>query len=158
MAIGPVIKNGFYYDIDCHKSFNVEDLSAIENKINELIKKNYDVIRKVVTPKEALDVFKKRNEPYKQEIINEIPEGEEIALYFHEEYIDMCRGPHVPNTKFLKHFKLTKVSGAYWREILIIKCCKEFMVPLGIQKNSLTLILKKLKKLKKTIIENSESN
>ena len=115
MAIGPVIKNGFYYDIDCDKSFNVEDLSAIENKINELIKKNYDVIRKVVTPKEALDVFKKRNEPYKQEIINEIPEGEEIALYFHEEYIDMCRGPHVPNTKFLKHFKLTKVSGAYWR-------------------------------------------
>ena len=115
MAIGPVIKNGFYYDIDCDKSFNVEDLYAIENKINELIKKNYDVIRKVVTPKEALDVFKKRNEPYKQEIINEIPEGEEIALYFHEEYIDMCRGPHVPNTKFLKHFKLTKVSGAYWR-------------------------------------------
>ena len=115
MAIGPVIKNGFYYDIDCDKSFNVEDLSAIENKINELIKKNYDVIRKVVTPEEALDVFKKRNEPYKQEIINEIPEGEEIALYFHEEYIDMCRGPHVPNTKFLKHFKLTKVSGAYWR-------------------------------------------
>ena len=115
MAIGPVIKNGFYYDIDCDKSFNVEDLSAIENKIKELIKKNYDVIRKVVTPKEALDVFKKRNEPYKQEIINEIPEGEEIALYFHEEYIDMCRGPHVPNTKFLKHFKLTKVSGAYWR-------------------------------------------
>ena len=115
MAIGPVIKNGFYYDIDCEKSFNVEDLSAIEHKINELIKKNYDVIRKVVTPKEALDVFKKRNEPYKQEIINEIPEGEEIALYFHEEYIDMCRGPHVPNTKFLKHFKLTKVSGAYWR-------------------------------------------
>ena len=115
MAIGPVIKNGFYYDIDYKKSFNVEDLSAIENKIKELIKKNYDVIRKVVTPKEALDVFKKRNEPYKQEIINEIPEGEEIALYFHEEYIDMCRGPHVPNTKFLKHFKLTKVSGAYWR-------------------------------------------
>ena len=115
MAIGPVIKNGFYYDIDCQKSFNVEDLSAIENKIKELIKKNYDVIRKVVTPKEALDVFKKRDEPYKQEIINEIPEGEEIALYFHEEYIDMCRGPHVPNTKFLKHFKLTKVSGAYWR-------------------------------------------
>ena len=115
MAIGPVIKNGFYYDIDCEKSFNVEDLSTIENKIKELIKTNYDVIRKVVTPKEALDVFKKRNEPYKQEIINEIPEGEEIALYFHEEYIDMCRGPHVPNTKFLKHFKLTKVSGAYWR-------------------------------------------
>ncbi len=115
MAIGPVIKNGFYYDIDCEKTFNVEDLTAIENKIVELTKKNYEVVRKVVTPKEALDVFKKRNEPYKQEIINEIPAGEEIALYFHEEYVDMCRGPHVPNTKFLKYFKLTKVSGAYWR-------------------------------------------
>ena len=115
MAIGPVIKNGFYYDIDCEKSLSIEDLTAIENKIAELTRKNYEVIRKVVTPKEALDVFKKRNEPYKQEIISEIPDGEEIALYFHEEYVDMCRGPHVPNTKFLKHFKLTKVSGAYWR-------------------------------------------
>ena len=115
MAIGPVIKNGFYYDIDCEKTFSIEDLAAIEKKIIELTKKNYNVVRKVVTPKEALDVFTKRNEPYKQEIIKEIPDGEEIALYFHEEYVDMCRGPHVPNTKFLKHFKLTKVSGAYWR-------------------------------------------
>ena len=81
MAIGPVIKNGFYYDIDCQKSFNVEDLSAIENKIKELIKKNYDVIRKVVTPKEALDVFKKRNEPYKQEIINEIQNDSKNKLF-----------------------------------------------------------------------------
>ena len=115
MAIGPVIKNGFYYDIDCDKPLSVDDLSVIEKKINELTKSNYEVIRKVVTPKEALDVFKKREEPYKQEIIKEIPEGEEIALYYHQEYIDMCRGPHVPNTKFLKYFKLTKVSGAYWR-------------------------------------------
>ncbi len=115
MAIGPVIKNGFYYDIECEKSLNIEDLSLIEKKINELIKLNYDVIRKVVLPKEALKVFKDRGEPYKQEIVKEIPEGEEIALYYHQEYIDMCRGPHVPNTKFLKHFKLTKVSGAYWR-------------------------------------------
>jgi len=115
MAIGPVIKNGFYYDIECEKSLNIEDLSIIEKKINELIKLNYDVIRKIVLPKEALKVFKDRGEPYKQEIVKEIPEGEEIALYYHQEYIDMCRGPHVPNTKFLKHFKLTKVSGAYWR-------------------------------------------
>ncbi len=115
MAIGPVIKNGFYYDIECEKSLNIEDLSLIEKKINELIKLNYDVVRKVVLPKEALKVFKDRGESYKQEIINEIPDGEEIALYYHQEYIDMCRGPHVPNTKFLKHFKLTKVSGAYWR-------------------------------------------
>ena len=115
MAIGPVIKNGFYYDIDCDKPLSTEELSLIEKKIKDLIKTNYEVVRKVVSQKEALDVFINRNEPYKQEIVREIPDGEEIALYFHQEYIDMCRGPHVPNTKFLKHFKLTKVSGAYWR-------------------------------------------
>ena len=115
MAIGPVIKNGFYYDIDCDKSISIDELALIEKKIKELTKSNYDVIRKVVTPQEALSVFVERDEPYKQEIVREIPDGEEIALYFHQEYVDMCRGPHVPNTKFLKHFKLTKVAGAYWR-------------------------------------------
>ncbi len=115
MAIGPVIKNGFYYDIDCDKPISADELALIEKKIKELTKSNYDVIRKVVTPQEALSVFVERDEPYKQEIIREIPDGEEIALYFHQEYVDMCRGPHVPNTKFLKHFKLTKVAGAYWR-------------------------------------------
>ena len=115
MAIGPVIKNGFYYDIDCDKSISIDELALIEKKIKELTKSNYDVIRKVVTPQEALSVFVERDEPYKQEIVREIPDGGEIALYFHQEYVDMCRGPHVPNTKFLKHFKLTKVAGAYWR-------------------------------------------
>ncbi len=115
MAIGPVIKNGFYYDIDCDKPISADELALIEKKIKELTKSNYDVIRKVVTPQEALSVFVERDEPYKQEIVREIPDGEEIALYFHQEYVDMCRGPHVPNTKFLKHFKLTKVAGAYWR-------------------------------------------
>ena len=115
MAIGPVIKNGFYYDIDCDKSLNTDDLVLIEKKIKELTKVSYQVVREVVTPQEALSVFVEREEPYKQEIIKEIPDGEEIALYHHQEYTDMCRGPHVPSTKFLKHFKLTKVSGAYWR-------------------------------------------
>ncbi|MDG2171146.1 MAG: threonine--tRNA ligase [Gammaproteobacteria bacterium] len=115
MAIGPVIKNGFYYDIDCDEPISIDELVLIEKKIKELTKSNYDVIRKVVTPQEALSVFVERDEPYKQEIVREIPDGEEIALYFHQEYVDMCRGPHVPNTKFLKHFKLTKVAGAYWR-------------------------------------------
>ena len=115
MAIGPVIKDGFYYDIDLEESISEDNLVAIENKIRELIKTNYDVVRKVVTAKEALKVFKGRNEPYKEEIVKNIPKGETIALYYHEEYIDMCRGPHVPNTKHLRHFKLTKVSGAYWR-------------------------------------------
>ena len=115
MAIGPIIKNGFYYDIDCEESLSLEDLKTIEKKIKDLTSRNYDVVRKVVTAKEALSVFIERDEPYKQEIVKEIPDDEEIALYFHQEYVDMCRGPHVPNTKFLKHFKLTKISGAYWR-------------------------------------------
>ena len=115
MAIGPIIKNGFYYDIDCEESLSLEDLKTIEKKIKDLASRNYDVVRKVVTAKEALSVFIERDEPYKQEIVKEIPDDEEIALYFHQEYVDMCRGPHVPNTKFLKHFKLTKISGAYWR-------------------------------------------
>ena len=115
MAIGPIIKNGFYYDIDCEESLSLDDLKTIEKKIKDLVSSNYDVVRKVVTAKEALSVFIERDEPYKQEIVKEIPDDEEIALYFHQEYVDMCRGPHVPNTRFLKHFKLTKISGAYWR-------------------------------------------
>ncbi|MFK8028550.1 MAG: threonine--tRNA ligase [Gammaproteobacteria bacterium] len=115
MAIGPVIENGFYYDIEYECSLSPEDLAAIEKRIGELIKEDYDVIRKVVSKQEAIDVFTERNEPYKVEIASEIPEGEIIALYHHQEYTDMCRGPHVPNTRHLRAFKLTKLAGAYWR-------------------------------------------
>jgi len=115
LAIGPVIENGFYYDILLDKSLTDDDLSAIEDRMIKLAKKNYTVVRKVVERKDALSVFKQRQEPYKQNIIEEIPEGEVIALYEHEEYVDMCRGPHVTNTKHLNAFKLTKIAGAYWR-------------------------------------------
>jgi threonyl-tRNA synthetase len=115
MAIGPVIENGFYYDIDTKKPLTPEDVQAIEIRMNELIKKDYDVIREVVSHKKAMQTFIERDEPYKQELINEIPNSEIIKLYYHEEYTDMCRGPHVPNTQHLRHFKLTKLAGAYWR-------------------------------------------
>ncbi len=115
MAIGPVIENGFYYDIEYERPFTPEDLEAIEKRMGELIKKNYDVIREVVTQQKAIDTFSSRNENYKVEIASEIPDGETIALYHHEEYTDMCRGPHVPNTRYLRAFKLTKLAGAYWR-------------------------------------------
>ena len=115
MAIGPVIKGGFYYDISYKKPFTPEDLEAIENRMKELVSKDYSVGVEVVSRDEAIKTFQDRDEPFKLEIINEIPEGETIKLYHHEEYTDMCRGPHVPNTKHLRHFKLTKVSGAYWR-------------------------------------------
>ena len=115
LAIGPVIDNGFYYDVLLETPLSDDDLEAIEKRMIKLAKKNYSVVRKVVKREEALSVFKERKEPYKQSIVNEIPEGEIIALYEHEEYIDMCRGPHVTNTKHLSAFKLTKVAGAYWK-------------------------------------------
>ena len=115
MAIGPVIENGFYYDIEYERPLKPEDLEAIEKRMQELIKQDYDVIREVVSQKKAIDIFKGRNEDYKAEIASEIPDNEVIALYHHQEYTDMCRGPHVPNTRHLRAFKLTKLAGAYWR-------------------------------------------
>ncbi len=115
MAIGPVIENGFYYDIAYEKSFLPDDLSKIETRIKELIKQNYEVKVEVVSKEIARKTFEEREETYKLQIIDEIPENETIKLYRHQEYVDMCRGPHVPNTKHLRAFSLMKVSGAYWR-------------------------------------------
>ena len=115
MAIGPVIEDGFYYDIFSEYRFTPEDLIKIENRINKLIKTNYDVEILQVSKEEAIKTFKERDETFKLRIIEEIPEDGLINLYKHEEYIDMCRGPHVPNTRHLRHFKLLKLSGSYWR-------------------------------------------
>lgn len=115
MVIGPVIEEGFYYDIFSETPFTPDDMSAIEKRMAELIKQNYDVIKKMTPRDEAIRIFKERNEDYKLKLINDMPEEKEFGLYFHQEYVDMCRGPHVPNTRFLKVFKLTKMSGAYWR-------------------------------------------
>ncbi|MFW3616448.1 threonine--tRNA ligase [Billgrantia antri] len=115
MAIGPVIEDGFYYDIDFGRSVTPDDLAAIEERMKALIDSEYDVVREYVDRDQAMVTFLHRDEPYKQEIVREIPEGETIRLYYHKEYTDMCRGPHVPNTRHLKAFKLTKLAGAYWR-------------------------------------------
>ena len=115
MAIGPVIDDGFYYDIDLENKLTEEDLREIENRMRELASSEYSVIKKVVSRKEAKKVFKDRKEDYKLKIIDEIPEDEIIALYFHEEYVDMCKGPHVTSMRHLKSFKLLNISGAYWR-------------------------------------------
>ena len=115
MAIGPTIENGFYYDIDLDISLNDKDLEAIEKKMKELASTDYSVIREVVNKDKALKVFKERNEEYKIQIINDIPDDEIIALYYHNEYTDMCRGPHVSSTRHLRSFKLMKIAGAYWR-------------------------------------------
>ena len=115
MAIGPVIEDGFYYDISSEYSFTPDDLIKIEDRINKLIKTNYDVEILQVSKKEAIKTFEERDETFKLRIIEEINDKGLINLYKHEEYIDMCRGPHVPNTRHLRHFKLLKLSGSYWR-------------------------------------------
>ena len=115
LAIGPTIENGFYYDISLKHKITEDDLGNIEKRMKKLASENYEVVREVVSKKKAKEIFKGRNENYKLQIIQDIPDEEIIALYHHKEYIDMCRGPHVTNTRHLKAFKLTKVAGAYWR-------------------------------------------
>ena len=115
MVIGPVIEEGFYYDISYERPFTPDDMAAIEARMRELIAKDYDVIKKVTPRAEVIEVFKSRGEDYKLRLVEEMPDEQAMGLYYHEEYVDMCRGPHVPNTRFLKVFKLTKLAGAYWR-------------------------------------------
>ena len=115
MVIGPVIEDGFYYDIATEKPFTPEDMAAIEARMKELINQDYDVV-KIMTPRaETVKIFQERGEDYKLRLIDDMPDVQEMGLYHHQEYVDMCRGPHVPNTRFLKNFKLTKLAGAYWR-------------------------------------------
>jgi threonyl-tRNA synthetase len=116
MAIGPTIDNGFYYDIDIEQKLTDEDLAAIEARMIELAKTEYDVVKQKATWQEAYDVFAARGETYKLEILDrDVPKDATPGLYHHEEYVDMCRGPHVPNMRFCLNFKLMRTSGAYWR-------------------------------------------
>lgn len=116
MAIGPVIDNGFYYDVDLDHTLTEEDMAALEARMLELAGKDYDVVKKRVSWQEARDVFAARGESYKVEILDQnIARDDKPGLYHHEEYVDMCRGPHVPNMRHCHHFKLQKMSGAYWR-------------------------------------------
>ncbi|MHA6476739.1 threonine--tRNA ligase [Stutzerimonas sp. KH-1] len=115
MVIGPVIEEGFYYDIAYERPFTPDDVAAIEQRMRELIERDYDVVKKMTPRAEVVEVFKSRGEDYKLRLIEDMPDEQAMGLYYHEEYVDMCRGPHVPNTRFLKAFKLTRISGAYWR-------------------------------------------
>ena len=116
MAIGPTIDKGFYYDVDMEEPITEADLAKLEKHMQKLVKTNYQVIKQVVSWQEARDTFVARGEDYKLAILDEnIGRDETPALYHHEEYIDMCRGPHVPVMKHCQHFKLMSVAGAYWR-------------------------------------------
>jgi threonyl-tRNA synthetase len=115
VTIGPVIENGFYYDFSYKRPFTPEDLAAIEAKMTELAKKDEKVLRRVLPRDEAVAHFKSIGEDYKAEIIASIPADQEVSLYREGSFEDLCRGPHVPSTGKLRHFKLMKVAGAYWR-------------------------------------------
>jgi threonyl-tRNA synthetase len=115
MVIGPVIEEGFYYDIAYERPFTPEDMEAIEARMRELIAQDYDVVKKMTPRDQVIEVFKSRGEDYKLRLVEDMPDEKAMGLYYHQEYVDMCRGPHVPNTRFLKVFKLTKLAGAYWR-------------------------------------------
>ncbi|WP_096086232.1 threonine--tRNA ligase [Agaribacterium haliotis] len=115
MVIGPVIEHGFYYDIAYQRPFTEEDLAAIEARMKHLIASHYDVIKKMTARDKVIQCFDERKEHYKLQLIDDMPNEQQMGLYYHQEYVDMCRGPHVPNTRFLEHVKLTKISGAYWR-------------------------------------------
>lgn len=115
VTIGPVIEDGFYYDFAFDRGFTEEDLKAIEECMRQIAKEKISVHREVVDRDDAVAMFRDMGEEYKAQIIADLPEDEEISLYRQADFVDLCRGPHVPNTKFLKAFKLTKVAGAYWR-------------------------------------------
>lgn len=115
VTIGPAIEHGFYYDFAREKPFSIDDLEAIENRMNDIVKANHAIVREVWNRDDAIKHFKNIGEAYKAEIIEDIPAGEDLTLYRQGEFADLCRGPHAPTTGFPKAFKLTKVAGAYWR-------------------------------------------
>ncbi len=116
ITIGPAIENGFYYDFYKEDNFNPKDLELIEKRMHEIVDRNEEIIREVWTREEAINFFKKNNEKFKLELINDIPDDQEISFYKQGNFIDLCRGPHFKSTKMLGHaFKLTKLAGAYWR-------------------------------------------
>ncbi|AXQ97863.1 threonine--tRNA ligase [Pseudoalteromonas piscicida] len=150
MAIGPTIDNGFYYDVDLEHSLTQEDLEAIEKRMLELAKTDYDVVKKKVSWQEARDAFAARGETYKMEILDEnIAKDDRPGLYHHEEYVDMCRGPHVPNMKFCHHFKIMKVAGAYWRGNSENKMLQRIYGTAWADKKQLKAYLKRLEEAEK---------
>lgn len=115
LAIGPTIENGFYYDIEFKTPITRDDLPKIENEMQNIIKSNFPIERLVYDKKDALKIFKGFSEPYKTELINDLPAGSVISFYKQGDFMDLCRGPHLPSTGRIKAFKLTSVTGAYWR-------------------------------------------
>ena len=115
VTIGPVIDDGFYYDFFTEQTFTEADLALFEEKMNEIINKKVSFVPERLTRRDALKTFSEINEKFKIEIINDLPEEEDITIYKQGEWFDLCRGPHAPNSSFIKSFKLLSVAGSYWR-------------------------------------------
>lgn len=147
VTIGPAIKDGFYYDFDTDKPFTDEDLPKIEAEMKKIIKENIPVIRKIMTKKDAIEYFKKNSEPYKVEIIEDI-DADTVSFYEQGDFIDLCRGPHVPSTGYLKSYKLMSVAGSYWRGDSNNKMLSRIYGTAFESKESLDNYLKKLKEAK----------
>lgn len=147
VTIGPAIKDGFYYDFDTDKPFTDEDLPKIEAEMKKIIKENIPVIRKIMTKKDAIEYFKRNNEPYKVEIIEDI-DADTVSFYEQGDFIDLCRGPHVPSTGYLKSYKLMSVAGSYWRGDSNNKMLSRIYGTAFESKESLDNYFKKLKEAK----------
>lgn len=115
LGIGPVIEDGFYYDIDIETPLSTADLVAIEQEMARIIQENHPIVRRVVPRAEAIKLFEAMNEPLKLELIRDLPEDTVLSIYDQGEFSDLCRGPHLPSTGLVKAFKLLNVAGAYWR-------------------------------------------
>ena len=115
LAIGPAIADGFYYDLDSDHAFTVEDLAAIEAEMQKIVKEDYPLVRREASREEAIEYFTLRQEPYKVELIQDLPPEVQVSLYKQGEFIDLCRGPHLPSTGMVGAIKLLSVAGAYWR-------------------------------------------
>jgi len=114
VTIGPAIREGFYYDFDVDRGFSPEDFVRIEAKMKEIVERDLPIVRRLVSREEAIRIFRERGEPYKVELIEDLPDSQ-VTLYQQGDFIDLCRGPHLPSTGKIKAFKLTSVAGAYWR-------------------------------------------
>ncbi|MFH1541106.1 MAG: threonine--tRNA ligase [Elusimicrobiota bacterium] len=148
LAIGPTIEDGFYYDFDTSKPFTPEDLEKIENRMKEIVAGNHKFIKTEISKKDAIEFFRKKNEPYKIELINDITD-ENVSFYQQSTFIDLCRGPHLENTKEIKHFKLLSIAGAYWRGNEKNKMLQRIYGTVFSAEEELTQYLKKLEEAKK---------
>ena len=155
VTIGPVIENGFYYDFARKEPFTEDDLTKIEEKMKEIVDRDEKTKREVWDRDKAIKHFKNKGELYKAELIESIPQNEEVSIYFHGAWHDLCRGPHLSSTgKIGKFFKLTKVAGAYWRGDSNNEMLQRIYGTSWASQKDLDNYLKELKKQKKEIIEN----